>query len=117
MRRLWKWLSATGRTYRLPAEAEWEYAARAGNVGSYWWTEVYETIPANCFNCGSKWDGARTAPVGQFAANSLGLYDMAGNVQEWTADCFHQNYVGAPADGSAWEVHCSAWSGVADPVR
>ena len=104
-----KWLSVqTGNTYRLPTEAEWEYAARAGNVASYWWTEVYETIPANCFNCGSKWDGARTAPVGQFAANSLGLYDMAGNVQEWTADCYHQNYVGAPADGSAWEgVDCS----------
>lgn len=121
-----RWLSAqTGKTYRLPAEAEWEYAARAGNVGSHWWTEVYETIPANCFNCGSKWDGARTAPVSQFAANSLGLYDMAGNVQEWTADCYHQNYVGAPADGSAWEgedcsqrvVRGGAYSSSLDALR
>lgn len=99
-----RWLSAqTGKSYRLPSEAEWEYAARSGNVGSYWWTNAYETIPANCFNCGSAWDGARTAPVGQFAANSLGLYDMAGNVQEWTADCYHPNYTGAPADGRVWE--------------
>ena len=99
-----RWLSAqTGKSYRLPSEAEWEYAARSGNVGSYWWTNAYETIPANCFNCGSAWDGARTAPVGQFAANSLGLYDMTGNVQEWTADCYHPNYTGAPADGRVWE--------------
>lgn len=99
-----KWLSAqTGRTYRLPSEAQWEYAARAGSSGSFWWSDSQGDIPANCFNCGSSWDGARTAPVGQFAANSFGLYDMAGNVQEWTADCYHPNYVGAPDDGSVWE--------------
>lgn len=99
-----QWLSAqTGRTYRLPAEAQWEYAARAGSTGSFWWTDKRKDIPANCFNCGSSWDGARTAPVGQFAANSFGLYDTAGNVQEWTEDCYHPNYVGAPADGGAWQ--------------
>jgi formylglycine-generating enzyme required for sulfatase activity/CRP-like cAMP-binding protein/chromosome segregation ATPase len=105
-----KWLSAqTGRDYRLPSEAQWEYAARAGSDGSYWWTDTKAGIPANCFNCGSSWDGARTAPVGQFAANGFGLYDMAGNVQEWTADCYHPNYAGAPADGSAWggDVYCT----------
>ncbi len=98
-----KWLSAqTGKTYRLPSEAQWEYAARAGSEGSYWWSGVHEDTPANCFNCGSEWDGARTAPVGQFAANAFGLHDMTGNVQEWTEDCYNSNYKGAPADGSAW---------------
>jgi formylglycine-generating enzyme required for sulfatase activity/chromosome segregation ATPase/CRP-like cAMP-binding protein len=98
-----KWLSAqTGKTYRLPTEAQWEYAARGGNDESYWWTGVHNDIPANCFDCGSEWDGARTAPVGQFAANAFGLHDMAGNAQEWTQDCYNRNYTGAPADGSAW---------------
>jgi formylglycine-generating enzyme required for sulfatase activity/chromosome segregation ATPase/CRP-like cAMP-binding protein len=98
-----KWLSAqTGKTYRLPTEAQWEYAARGGNEESYWWLGVHNNIPANCFNCGSDWDGARTAPTGQFAANAFGLHDMAGNVQEWTEDCYNKNYTGAPDDGSAW---------------
>jgi formylglycine-generating enzyme required for sulfatase activity len=98
-----KWLSAqTGKTYRLPTEAQWEYAARGGNDENYWWTGIHNDIPANCFNCGSEWDGARTAPVGQFAANGFGLHDMAGNAQEWTQDCYNRNYTGAPVDGSAW---------------
>ena len=99
-----RWLSdQTGKSYRLPSEAEWEYAARAGSLTNFWWQEASENLHANCFNCGSDWDGARTAPVGSFAANDFGLHDVAGNVQEWTADCYHGSYQGAPTDGSAWE--------------
>jgi formylglycine-generating enzyme required for sulfatase activity/CRP-like cAMP-binding protein/chromosome segregation ATPase len=98
-----RWLSdQTGKSYRLPSEAEWEYAARAGSLTNFWWQDVNENRHANCFNCGSDWDGARTAPVGSFAANDFGLHDVAGNVQEWTADCYHGSYQGAPTDGSAW---------------
>ena len=57
---------------------------------------------ANCIGCGSQWDGKQTAPVGSFAANGFGLYDMVGNVWEWTEDCWHDSYNGAPTDGSAW---------------
>jgi formylglycine-generating enzyme required for sulfatase activity len=57
---------------------------------------------ANCDGCGSQWDNKQTAPVGSFAANAFGLYDMIGNVWEWTEDCWHDNYRGAPTDGSAW---------------
>ncbi len=108
------WLSVeTGHKYRLPSEAEWEYAARGGSYWMYWWmaaqdAEVTDGVWANCHNCGSEWDGARTAPIGQFLPNAYGLYDMTGNVQEWTADCYHESYDGAPLDGSAWvRPHCS----------
>jgi formylglycine-generating enzyme required for sulfatase activity len=96
------WLSKqTGKTYRLPSESEWEYAARAGSLEQYWWGGAADTVPANCFNCGSKWGGSRTAPVGSFVANNFGLHDMAGNVQEWTQDCYRAGYADAPVDGSA----------------
>ncbi|MDX2457510.1 MAG: SUMF1/EgtB/PvdO family nonheme iron enzyme [Gammaproteobacteria bacterium] len=97
------WLSTkTGRKYRLPTESEWEYAARAGNAAIMWWDSEAAVKPANCFNCGSQWDGTSTAPTGSFRANDFGLYDMAGNVQEWTEDCYHKSYNGVPDDGSAW---------------
>jgi formylglycine-generating enzyme required for sulfatase activity/rhodanese-related sulfurtransferase len=97
------WLSKkTGKKYRLPTEAEWEYAARAGNTAMIWWDSEVDVKPANCFNCGSQWDGKRTAPAGSFRANDFGLHDMAGNVQEWTEDCYHKSYTGASEDGSAW---------------
>ena len=95
------WLSAqTGKRYRLPSESEWEYAARAGTETAYSWGN---TIGRNRANYHS-YDG--TVPVGSFAANGFGLYDMHGNVWEWVEDCWHDNYEGAPTDGSAWTTGC-----------
>lgn len=97
------WLSEqTGHVYKLPSEAQWEYAARAGNKAANWWGADYPGNTANCFNCGSEWDRISTAPVGSFDASSLSLHDMAGNVMEWVEDCYHKNYSGAPIDGSVW---------------
>lgn len=98
-----KWLSVqTGKRYRLPSEAEWEYAARAETTTAYWWGEEVGHNNANCDGCGSQWDKQQTAPVKSFKPNAFGLYDMAGNVKEMTADCWNENYSGAPADGTAW---------------
>ena len=97
------WLSAeTGASYRLPSEAEWEYAARAGTETMYSWGNEIGDNRANCGRCGSRWDRRQTAPVGSFGANAWGLYDMHGNVIEWVEDCWHENYEGAPSDGTAW---------------
>ena len=95
------WLSReTGRSYRLPSEAEWEYAARAGGRGSYWWGFGLEPNRAVCLDCGSVWDNRSTAPVGSFEASPFGLHDTAGNAMEWVADCYESGYDGAPSDGS-----------------
>lgn len=117
-----KWLSqSTGKRYRLPTEAEWEYAARAGNTtkfgvgddekslcdyGNIWDASgmrafvrdhKYQSKPMACD------DGAEyTTVVGTYKPNAFGLFDMLGNVSEWTQDCDQENYVGAPTDGSAW---------------
>jgi formylglycine-generating enzyme required for sulfatase activity len=99
-----EWLSQqTGKHYRLPTEAQWEYAARAGTETAYWWGNEMKPGIANCIGCGSRWDGKQTAPVGSFKPNPFGLYDTAGNVLEWVQDCWHDNYQWAPSDGSAWE--------------
>jgi len=97
------WLSkATGKVYRLLSEAEYEYATRAGTRTAYPWGEDIGRAMANCAKCGGVWDDKRTAPVGSFASNQFGLYDMVGNVWEWTEDCVHNNYDNAPTDGLAW---------------
>ncbi|AHF02684.1 Sulphatase-modifying factor protein [Marichromatium purpuratum 984] len=94
------WLSrASGHRYRLPSEAEWEYAARAGGTGSYWWGFGKEPGRAVCFDCGSEWDRRSTAPIGSLRANPFGLFDTAGNVMEWVADCYVFGYQDAPVDG------------------
>lgn len=96
------WLAeVTGEPYRLPTESEWEYASRAGSQTRYSWGDTVLPGYANCDECDSQWGGQRTAPVGSFKPNAWGLYDMAGNVDEWSADCYVDNYVGAPADGTA----------------
>ena len=91
------------RTYRLLSEAEYEYATRAGTTTEYPWGDDIGKNKANCKGCGSKWDNSQTAPVGSFLPNMFGLYDTVGNLWVWTEDCWHDNYNGAPADGSAWE--------------
>ena len=124
-----RWLSKkTGESYRLPSEAEWEYAARAGtNAATYWGDAAIDTCrysnsvqpistmvervlhsakaanevdteSAQCVD-----DHDRTSPVGAYLPNRFGLYDMLGNAWEWTADCWNSSYHGAPIDGSAWQ--------------
>ena len=118
-----KWLaSETGKGYRLPSEAEYEYVACAGGIGSYWWgegspTEAVENLTGDRDHSPGKrkWttsfkkygDGHwGPAPVGSIGEGELvhpmGIYDIAGNVSEWVEDCWHQNYIKAPVDGSAW---------------
>ena len=82
--------------YRLPTEAEWEYACRAG---SRWWS-YYGSLDAIAWH--NENSGDRTHPVGQKQPNDWGLYDMSGNVWEWCEDTWHETYAGAPVDGSAW---------------
>ncbi len=118
-----RWLAGeTGKRYRLPSEAEYEYVARAGGNGTYWWgegspTEVVENLTGERDKSPAKrqWttsfkrygDGHwGPAPAGSLKnaelTHPMGVLDIAGNVSEWTEDCWHQNYIKAPADGSAW---------------
>lgn len=114
-----QWLSQqTGEQYRLPTDAEWEYAARAGTSSRYWWGSEIDGIRANCAECGSLWDGEMSSEVGRFRPNPFGLHDTAGNVFEWVADCWNDTYENAPKDGSALEkkdcgvrvIRGGAWS-------
>lgn len=104
------WLGRrTGRGYRLLTEAEWEYAARAGTTTAYYWGDEIGRGNANCYSCGSSWDGKQTAPVGSFPPNRFGLYDMAGNVYQWVQDCYASNYDSASGNASAFETNsCSS---------
>jgi len=103
-----RWLSRiTGRNYRLPTEAEWEYAARAGAQSLFWWGSDAPAGRAVCFDCGSRLDRIAPAPTGFSGPNAFGLYDTAGNVYEWVADCYRPSYSDAPTDGSAVaEIGC-----------
>ncbi len=114
-----KWLSRrTGHSYRLPSDAEWEYAARAHSTTRYWWGQQVDKPRANCEGCGSIWDGEKSSLVGRFPPNRFGLHDTAGNVFEWVADCLHDDFSTDPSDGSAVDrpqcgkrvVRGGAWS-------
>ena len=122
-----EWLTQkTGKRYRLLSEAEWEYSARAGTTTSRYWGNdgnlscayangADKTAKAQVLGAGS-WTVANctdnyayTAPVGSFQSNLFGLYDMLGNVSQWTQDCWNDNYLGAPADGNPWIIgNCRA---------
>jgi formylglycine-generating enzyme required for sulfatase activity len=115
----------SGTPYRLPSEAEWEYAARAGTNTARWWGDAIGQGNANCNGCGSSYDNHVLADVDVFAANPFGVAGMLGNAWEWTADCWHPSYDGAPTNGSAWtEPNCSkfvirggAWNNVPIFIR
>jgi formylglycine-generating enzyme required for sulfatase activity len=136
------WLSQrTGKKYRLPSEAEFEYALRGGSTTRYWWgdgppTSKVENLTGGNDRSGSgrRWSNAFNgykdgywgpAPVMSFATNPFGLYDMGGNVSEWVADCWHDNYIRAPRTGEAWVnpgcgrrvVRGGSWGSAPEQVR
>ncbi len=120
------WLGGqTGKNYRLPSDAEWEFAARAGSASRFWWGNQHAQGYANCAECGSLWDAEMTSPVGRFKPNPFGLHDTAGNVFEWVADCWNDSFEHAPEDGGALKkkdcgirvIRGGAWSFPAKEIR
>ena len=113
-----KWLSKkTGKDYRLPSEAEWEYACRAGTTTPFWWGSSITPEQANYDGSADPYKGGakksefrqKTLPVQSFELNPWGLYQVHGNVWEWCEDLWHDNYKGVPQDGSAWITEGSTW--------
>ncbi|MBV8525125.1 MAG: SUMF1/EgtB/PvdO family nonheme iron enzyme, partial [Acetobacteraceae bacterium] len=100
-----QWLGKlTGKPYRLPSEAEWEYAARAWTTTRYSWGDQPGTGRADCEGCGGPHNPHGPANVTAFPANPWGLFGMEGGVAEWVEDCWHRSYKGAPADGAPWRT-------------
>jgi len=121
-----QWLSRkTGYNYRLPSDAEWEYAARGNSKTRYWWGQLVDRPRANCEGCGSIWDGEKSSPVGRFLPNGFGLHDTAGNVFEWVADCLHDDFSQDPKDGTPVDrkacgkriIRGGAWSFLPKEIR
>lgn len=101
------WLrKVTGKPYRLPSEAEWEYAARAGSTARFGFGDQVGIGRVNCNGCGDPYDPHRPADVDALPPNALGLYGMLGGVSEWVEDCWHPSYQGAPNNGAAWGGSC-----------
>jgi len=108
------WLNqVSGKSFRLLSEAEREYAARGGTQTAFWWGDSISTSQAN-YDGNYGYNGSpkglyrqATVPVNSFSANAFGLYNVHGNGWEWTQDCWHENYVASPTDGSSWGVGCS----------
>jgi formylglycine-generating enzyme required for sulfatase activity len=98
------WLSEeTGQEYRLLTEAEWEYVARAGSIGRFWWGDDSPKGRAVCAGCNLDGSPNIAKPVGSHAPNPFGLFDVHGNVWEWVEDCWSKDYRDHPTDGVAWE--------------
>ena len=127
-----KWLTAqSGKVYRLLSEAEWEYCCRAGTSTPFWWGKEISTTQANYNGNYTYGNGAKgeyrqkTVPVDNFEPNPWGFFQMYGNVWEWCADTWHENYRDAPQDGSAWEggdtsrrvVRGGSWNGSPQYLR
>ena len=109
------WINqSSGKTYRLLSEAEREYAARAGSTSAFWWGDSISADQANYNGTATSYNGSpqgtyrkATVPASSFRPNPFGLYNVHGNVLEWVEDCIHDNYNGAPTDGSAWTTNCT----------
>ncbi|MCJ2051727.1 SUMF1/EgtB/PvdO family nonheme iron enzyme [Methylobacterium sp. J-070] len=119
------WLSkTTSKPYRLPNEAEWEYAARAGTTTAYWWGARMAPGYANCRGCGTPHDPEKPIQIGLLPPNPFGLQGMGGGVAEWVSDCWHSSYQGAPRTGSWSAPNCrehvlrgGSWLSELDDVR